>query len=183
MRIIAGQFRGRKLAAVKDAPVRPTADRAREAVFSILGGLVEDASVLDLFAGTGALGLESLSRGAARAVFVDSSRESIAIIRRNISLLGVEGQTSVLLRDALRPGALAGLPGPFDLVFADPPYRADALGRTLQNLAESGALAGGATVVAEHSALLPSPSPPPSMVLSSERRYGKSLVSFFTLVL
>ncbi|MBI5843344.1 MAG: RsmD family RNA methyltransferase [Deltaproteobacteria bacterium] len=84
MRIIAGQYRGRRLGAVKGAPVRPTADKTREAVFSILGGLVTDAAVLDLFAGTGALGLESLSRGAARAVFVDSNRESIALLRQNI---------------------------------------------------------------------------------------------------
>jgi len=183
MRIIAGQYRGRRLCAVRGAPVRPTADKTREAVFSILGGLVNDASVLDLFAGTGALGLESLSRGAARAVFVDSSRESIALLRQNIGLLGIGNEASVLLRDVLRPGALAGLPGPFDIVFADPPYKADALSRTLKNLADSGCLASGATVVAEHSALIEPPSPPSSLVLSDRRKYGKSIVSFFNHVL
>ncbi len=184
MRIIAGKFRGRRLAAVGGAPVRPTADRTREALFSILGGLVEDAAVLDIFAGTGALGLEALSRGAARAVFVDLSRESIAVIRKNIALLGVTERTQVLVRDVLRPGAfLSGLSGPFDLVFADPPYRADALARTLENLASSGVLAPGATVVVEHALSPPLPSPPPLLALSETRRYGKTLVSFFSHVI
>ena len=117
MRVVAGEHRGRRLAAPRGSGTRPTADRVREAIFSILGP-VEGLRVLDLFAGSGALGIEALSRGAASAVFVDRDRRAVAAVRANLSSLGIEA--SVVEREVaayLRAG-----PGPFDLVFADPPY-------------------------------------------------------------
>ena len=121
MRIIAGDWRGRAIEAPPGAQTRPTADRVRETLFSMLAsrlGSLEDLRVADLFAGSGALGLEALSRGAANATFVENNPKAIAVIRRNASKLGGEARASVLAASAL------GLPRsePFDLIFADPPY-------------------------------------------------------------
>lgn len=122
MRIVAGEWRGRRIKAPDDDRVRPTADRVREAWMSIIGPEIVGARVLDLFAGSGALGLESLSRGAAVAEFVESSPASLALLRGNVELLGA-GERAVIHRgDALR--FVAGLDeGAFDIAFADPPYR------------------------------------------------------------
>jgi 16S rRNA (guanine966-N2)-methyltransferase len=117
MRVVAGDFKGRRLVAPRGRDVRPTADRVREALFSILGPL-EDLRVLDLFAGSGALGIEALSRRAREVVFVDEDRHAIDAVRRNLAVLGIEAPLH--RQDAL--AFLAAGPAPFDLVFIDPPY-------------------------------------------------------------
>ena len=125
MRIVGGRFRGRTLSAPKSQAIRPTADRLREALFNILthsyGDPVEGARVLDLFAGTGALGLEALSRGAAFVLFVDDGAEARALLRGNVDALGAGGATKVYRRDATRLGPAHPME-PFSLVFLDPPY-------------------------------------------------------------
>ncbi len=118
MRVVAGTYGGRRLRAPRGTRTRPTADRVREALFSMLGDVTE-ARVLDLYAGSGALGIEALSRGAASAVFVDRDASAVAAIRRNLDDLGVAG-AEVVRRDAL--AFLSGLEPSFDLVFCDPPY-------------------------------------------------------------
>jgi 16S rRNA (guanine966-N2)-methyltransferase len=124
LRIVAGRFGGRRLEIPADSRVRPTADRVREAWFSILGASVVGARVLDLFAGSGALGLESLSRGAAHAEFVELNAASIRALKANVAALGVEELVTVHRGDALRfAGHLP--PAAFDLALADPPYTAD----------------------------------------------------------
>ena len=120
MRVVAGEFGGRRLQAPRGRATRPTADRVREALFSMLGD-VGGARVLDLYAGSGALGIEALSRGAASAVFVDSEARAAEAIRRNLDTLGASGE--VRRQDALR--FLAAARGPFELVFCDPPYDSD----------------------------------------------------------
>src|SRR5215218_2257874 len=120
MRVIAGTYGGRRLQAPPGTDTRPTADRVRESLFSILRERVHDARVLDLFAGSGALGIEALSRGAKEAVFVDSAHGAVAAIRENLEKLGIEGL--VHRRDALAWLAAAEGAQPFELVFADPPY-------------------------------------------------------------
>lgn len=120
-RIIAGEFRGRRLSVPADSRVRPTADRVREAWMSILGGRLTGATVLDLFAGSGALGLEALSRGAAHTTFVELAAPSLAAIRSNIDLLGVADRVTVHRGDAMRFVERIE-PGAFDVVLADPPY-------------------------------------------------------------
>lgn len=142
MRIIAGRFRGAHLAAPKDQVTRPTGDRVRQAIFNILehgaaGIDLEDIRVLDLFAGTGALGLEALSRGARFCLFVEESAEARGLIRRNIEALHLTGAAKVWRRDATRLGP-AGTLETFDLVFADPPY-----GKGLGELALAAARTGG----------------------------------------
>src|SRR6187431_3276632 len=124
MRIVGGRLRGRALAAPKSQAIRPTTDRLRESLFNILahayGDPVTDARVLDLFAGTGALGLEALSRGAAFTLFIDDGAEARALIRNNVEALGAGGASKVYRRDATRLGSAAPLE-PFSLTFLDPP--------------------------------------------------------------
>lgn len=123
MRIISGRFRSRKLFTPKDAETtRPIPDRVKESVFSMLRGNCEGASVLDAFAGTGAIGLEALSLGAERVVFVERDRKAAAMLEKNIEALAVQDETEIVQADALGPAALARCPKPVDLVFFDPPY-------------------------------------------------------------
>ena len=153
MRIVGGQFRGRPLAAPADEGTRPTSDRAREAVFNILAHGVTDfdlegARVLDLFAGTGALGLEALSRGAAFCLFVEQEADARALIRRNVEALGLTGVTKIFRRDATDLGP-AGRNGGFTLAFLDPPYGQGLAERALASAAEGEWLAPGAIAVIE----------------------------------
>ena len=157
MRIVGGEFRGRALIAPSGRETRPTADRLRQTIFDILahgshGERIEGARVLDLFAGTGALGLEALSRGAAFALFVEEAVAARGAIRANIEALGLTGRTRVFRRDATRLGP-AGTVAPFDLVFADPPYGKGLGERALASALAGGWLKSGALVVLEEAAL------------------------------
>jgi 16S rRNA (guanine966-N2)-methyltransferase len=157
MRVVSGKFRGLTLAAPKDARVRPTSDRVREAIFNVLahndfeiGFRLQDARVLDLFAGTGALGLEALSRGAKYVLFVDDHAESRALIRRNVESANATGATKIWRRDAAGLGPLpANAGGPFDLVFMDPPYRKGLVAGALASMREGRWLAPHGLIVAE----------------------------------
>jgi len=155
MRVVGGQFRGRALAAPKSLAIRPTADRLREAVFNILvhayGDPVTGARVLDLFAGTGALGLEAMSRGAAFALFVDDGAEARALIRENVATLGLGGATRIFRRDATKLGAAAPV-DPFALVFLDPPYRAGLAEKALASARDGGWFLSDALIVVEEAA-------------------------------
>ncbi len=182
MRIIAGQHRGARLASVgagdPAAHLRPTPDRVREAIFSILasrpgGDPVPGARVLDLFAGTGALGLEALSRGAARAAFVDDGAAARALLRRNIEILRAQGTTDVWRRDATRLGQNRG--APYGLVFLDPPYGQGLGALALASARAGGWLAPGATVVWEESA---EQDPPEGFLRTDARRWGDTWVTF-----
>jgi len=141
MRIVGGEFRGRPLATPETAAIRPTSDRLRQALFDILAHTHdvpgEGTRVLDLFAGTGALGIEALSRGATSALFVDDRVEARGLLRRNVESLGLTGRTRIFRRDATRLGP-AGTVSPFGLIFADPPY-----GKGLGEAALAAARAGG----------------------------------------
>ena len=152
MRIIGGEFRGRALAAPRGMAIRPTSDRLRETVFNILAhshGLPRpETRVLDLFAGTGALGLEALSRGAAQALFVEGGAEARALIRRNIEALGLTGRARIFRRDATRLGDASTM-APFGLVFCDPPYRKGLGEQALASAAAGGWLAPDALCVLE----------------------------------
>ncbi|MFN3969797.1 MAG: 16S rRNA (guanine(966)-N(2))-methyltransferase RsmD [Gemmobacter sp.] len=181
MRIIGGRFRGTHLAPVgagdPAAHLRPTSDRVREAVFNLLENSLrlplEGLRVLDLFAGTGALGLEALSRGAARVVFVDDGAAARAILRRNIEILRAMGQTDVWRRDATRLGPNRG-PG-FDLMFLDPPYGRGLGEAALASAQAGGWLAPGAVVVWEEGSV---PILPPGLDLLDQRRYGDTVLTF-----
>src|SRR6516165_6111950 len=155
MRIVGGRLGGRTLAAPKSQGVRPTSDRLREAVFNILahryGDPVAGARVLDLFAGTGALGIEAMSRGAAFALFIDDGAEARALLRQNVEALGLGGVTRIFRRDATRLGAVHPN-APFRLAFVDPPYRKGLAEASLASLRDGGWLTPDALVVVEEAA-------------------------------
>lgn len=180
MRIVGGRFKGRGLAAPRTMAVRPTSDRLRETLFNVLahayGDPVDGARVLDLFAGTGALGLEALSRGAAYALFVDESSEGRGLLRDNVDRLGVAGITKVFRRDATRLGP-AHPNAPFSLAFCDPPYGKDLAPRALASALAGGWLVPGALVVVEESAGTPVPLPE-GFTLEEARDYGDTQILF-----
>ncbi len=182
MRIVAGAHRGRRLRA-PDAGTRPTADRVREAVFNILahgvaGAEIDGAAVLDVFAGSGALGLEALSRGAAHATFMDDDRAALACVRANVKALGVAPHATLLDADATRPPPppLAAR-APCALIFLDPPYGSGLAAPALAALADKGWIAGGAVCVAEVAAREDLAAPAGFEVLD-ERTYGAARVVF-----
>lgn len=180
MRIVAGRFRGHRLTAPFGPDTRPTSDRLREAIFNILShgkDRLEGARVLDLFAGTGAMGLEALSRGAQFALFVEQATAARGAIRANIETLGLTGQTRLFRRDATRLGALpANAGGSFDLVFVDPPYRHGLAERALASAEQGGWLAPGAVVVIE-SASNETLALAPSLTVEQTRHYGDTTIT------
>jgi 16S rRNA (guanine966-N2)-methyltransferase len=187
VRITGGQFRGRTLAAPPDARVRPTSDKVRQAIFNILqhndfgtGFTLEGARVCDLFAGTGALGIEALSHGAAFALLVDDSAESRGLIRNNVEALRLTGVTKIWRRDATDLGPMAaGSGGPFELAFLDPPYRKDLVPRALAALRDGRWLTPNAVIVCEiaEDETIPVVE---SFHLESERAYGDTRILFLT---
>ncbi|MFT3986038.1 16S rRNA (guanine(966)-N(2))-methyltransferase RsmD [Aestuariivirga sp.] len=182
MRIVGGTFKGRTLAAPSDQSTRPTSDRVREAMFNILShgidGLTPDgARVMDLFAGTGALGLEALSRGARFCQFVDEGTEARGLVRRNADALGVIGQVKIWRRDATKLGPCAPQT-PFDLVFCDPPYGKGLGEGALASLVEGQWLSSGAVVVLEEKADA-QVSDVAGLTLIDTRIYGDTQVRFY----
>jgi 16S rRNA (guanine966-N2)-methyltransferase len=182
MRIVAGKFRGKQLNSPSDDSVRPTADRVRESMFNILasqlGPVFDGIRVLDLFAGTGALGLEALSRGASHVTFVETGAEGRGLIRDHIQDFGVAGITKLLRHDATDLGK-PGTFGQFDLVFLDPPYGRGLGEAALAHIAANGWLAPGATLVFEESVdaevMIPE-----GFTLDDRREYGSAAVHFLT---
>jgi 16S rRNA (guanine(966)-N(2))-methyltransferase RsmD len=151
MRIIAGEFKGRQLSTVRDLSIRPTTDRAKQAIFDILSNRIDfnRIEVLDLFAGSGSLGLEALSRGARRVVFVENSRKSLAVLMKNIASLGCGERVEVRQSDVF--WFLRNTTRSFDLVFVDPPYALETIGTLPAALYGSAATRAGTLVVMEHS--------------------------------
>ncbi len=182
MRVIAGSARGRRLAVPPGRAVRPTPDRVREALFSRLAARVEGAAVLDLYAGSGALAVEALSRGAGHAVLVERDRRSADVAAANLERAGVAPRARVARIDAAR---FAAEPrgGPFDLVLVDPPYATplSAVYARLADLQRAGALAPDATVVVERDKRDPDLDLPPPEFLASEavRTYGDTVLVYF----
>jgi 16S rRNA (guanine966-N2)-methyltransferase len=187
MRIIAGKHKGRRIELGKELgpDIRPTSDFAREAIFNILthgkhglnGHTFDDKRVLDLFCGTGAFGLEALSRGAAHVTFIDQSREAIATARHNAQRIGEEAQVDFVLANATR---LSKARAPFDLIFLDPPYFSKLIPPTLESLHGGGWLAQDGTVVIEHDAKEVIPLPE-SFTKVDERKYGRAVVELLKL--
>jgi 16S rRNA (guanine966-N2)-methyltransferase len=180
MRIVGGRFGGRPLATPTGAVVRPTSDRVREAIFNILAhGIpdfaLDDARVLDLFAGSGALGLEALSRGADHLTCIENSATARSALRANAKTLGETARVTVVQADATKPPTPAG--PPCRLVLMDPPYRSGLAAPALAALAERGWLAAGAICVAEISAA-EALEPPAGFTPLDERRYGKARLVF-----
>lgn len=177
MRIIAGSLGGRRLKTPAGSHTRPTSDRVREAIFSILGPPRPQTRVLDLFAGAGSLGLEALSRGAASVDFIDSNSASVRVLRENITSLGVAASSRIHQSDVVR--YLPRLSGQFDWIFLDPPYRAALAEQTLGLLGTGAVLSDDAIVLAEHDRRNEPASRHGCLIRTDQRRYGDTTISFY----
>ncbi len=181
MRIIAGTHKGRTLYGPKSHDIRPAIDKVKGAIFNILYD-VSGKKVLDLFAGTGSVGLEALSRGAAHAVFVDYGAEALGLIRKNIELCKLESRSSIIKHKLPQGlGRILQRFAPFDLIFVDPPYDQDLVNLTLEKIISSHLLAPEGTILVEHS--------PREMIgeiaglrLADQRKYGQTVISFLELM-
>jgi len=184
MRVISGSLRGKKLHSFKGTDIRPTSDRTREAVFNIISDRIEGAHVLDLFAGSGAMGIEALSRQAAAATFVDKAPAAIALIRKNIRACGLGAKTRIIQWDIKRNLAcLDTSQPPFDLIFLDPPYGQNLADPALSHLLTIGIMAADTCLVLEHAGSEGLSLNRNHLQLSDQRRYGKTLVSFLSYML
>ena len=180
MRVIAGKAKGRKLQAVPGPGTRPMTDRAKSALFSILGDDVRDASFLDLFAGTGQVGIEALSRGAARAVFVELQHAALRVIHSNLALTGLAGQAKVVRDDVFH--YLAAPSQPFNYVYIAPPQYRGLWVQTLQSLdALPGWLAGDGWAIAQINPVEYEPVTLNNLTLFDQRKYGSVLLCFYML--
>jgi 16S rRNA (guanine966-N2)-methyltransferase len=183
MRIISGSARGKKLAGFSGTRIRPTSDRVREALFSILfshlGGF-EGKTVLDLFAGTGALGLEALSRGARSAVMVDQGAQAARLITTNAKNCNLQEKAILIRGDVLKKLPELAAKGPFDLIFLDPPYGLGLVEKVLTSIADLGLLARGGLVCAEAGARDSLPDKSGNLDCIARRRYGSTMIGLFS---
>jgi 16S rRNA (guanine966-N2)-methyltransferase len=179
MRIIAGSFKGRKLLSPKGSRTRPTSDRVREAIFSIVGDLVSGAAVLDLYAGTGAMGLEALSRGARKAVFVESDTAALTCLNTNIGSCGCRDRSRVIGQSVISYLGKAAFEDGFELMFADPPYRSDLGTLTLMAISKHAKPLKRCLIILEHAPGFPPEPVPGNMNRIDTRKYGNAGVTFF----
>ncbi|MCK4839586.1 MAG: 16S rRNA (guanine(966)-N(2))-methyltransferase RsmD [Desulfobulbaceae bacterium] len=186
MRIISGTARGRRLFTPSRgggiSPIRPTADRVRESLFNILGDRGAGDVTLDLFAGTGALGLEALSRGCQRAVFVDTSSDAIRLVKKNLDICGFSNRATILRRDLLKaPSFLRKIMpgGGFDLIFVDPPYRRGLSVEIIRYIGKFGLLSKDGLLVAEEASDIELPDDIDCLQKSDRRVYGDTAICFY----
>lgn len=180
MRVIGGQAKGRRLKTLKGRSLRPTSDRVKEALFNILPHNLSGYKVLDLFAGTGNLSVEALSRGGAEAIMVDSSRAAAKAIKENLRALGLDHKSKVWTTPVLQSIRLLSRDGEaFDIIFLDPPYEKGLVGQTLRAIAQGGLLREEGVLVTEHSVREKLENAYGPLILQDQRRYGTTLLSFF----
>ena len=181
MRIIGGKYRGRIIKMPKGISVRPTQDRVREAIFNIIREIIPESRILDLYAGSGAFGIEALSRGAKEAIFVDNSLSCIKTIRSNLSILDENNTSSQVLKiDALKAiSRLGEEKGKFDIIFLDPPYHKDIAKNTLIKLDACDILSQRSFVIAEHFKKDTVPEELGNMNLFRTKKYGDTIISFY----
>jgi len=178
LRIITGELKGKKLFSIKGQTTRPTSDKLRETIFNILAHRLIGAFVLDLFAGTGALGIEAISRGALFSYFIDNKKEAVAIINKNIKSCKFEDRSSIIQWDIKKSlKCIEMLKNKFDLVFMDPPCNAGLIKPALINLQQSGTLQAGASVVIEHALYEPIPDDLKEFKISDKRKYRRTFLS------
>ncbi|MGA9116299.1 MAG: 16S rRNA (guanine(966)-N(2))-methyltransferase RsmD [Bacteroidota bacterium] len=179
MQVIAGRFRGRALEGLPDRSVRPATARVRQAVFDVLAGRMEfgGKTVLDLFAGTGSLGIEAISRGAAQAVFVERHRAALRVIERNLARLGCREQAEVWDADAME--FMERAQADYDLVFADPPYRFDRTSDIPSIAFRRGLVRTGGYLLIEHTPDVRFPEPIPGGGIHTSRKFGRTIVTIF----
>ena len=177
--IIGGELKCRKLLTVRGIKTRPTADRVRESIFNILGDSVRGARVLDLYAGTGAMGIEALSRGAESVLFADDHKAALTALEKNIKTCSLQSRANTIKWNVFNNlNIIRSYRPAFNLVFLDPPYNKNMIQPTLSNLDMIRCLENNSRLALEHSPLEPIPENLPAFKISDQRRYGKTLVSF-----
>lgn len=178
LRIIGGALKRKKINSVEGMHTRPTSDRVRESIFNILFDRTRGRRVLDLFAGTGAMGIEALSRGASSCTFMDNSRDALSVLKKNIESLNLKNQATIIPWDIRKNlFCVNDFKAFFDLVFMDPPYHSDLILPTLDHMKTSSVLKNEAIIVVEHAMDEPLPSDIPGYIKIDERRYGKTGIS------
>jgi 16S rRNA (guanine(966)-N(2))-methyltransferase RsmD len=181
MRVISGTSKGRKLVTPRSQSVRPTSDRVKESIFNILREEIEGKRVLDLFAGTGNLGIEALSRGAEKTIFVEKGRQALRLIQRNLNQFGLEDQSEIIPKDVNRAiGILKQRGESFDVIFMDPPYEKGLIEKTLMKLNSHPIYCGDSLLVIEHNRREPLPNHVEGWNLIRQQRIGDTLISFLT---
>jgi 16S rRNA (guanine966-N2)-methyltransferase len=179
MRIITGTLKGRRLVTPKGMSLRPTSDRVKESMFNILGVEIKDKTILDLFSGTGNLGIEALSRGAKRVIFVEKNREAIRLIQRNLFACQMEDRSELLLKEVHQAiGFLKGKGERFDLIFMDPPYEKGLIRKTMEVLGTVKIYHEDSILVIEHNRREPLSDISDSWNLLRQRRIGETVLSF-----
>ncbi|NPV52127.1 MAG: 16S rRNA (guanine(966)-N(2))-methyltransferase RsmD [Firmicutes bacterium] len=180
MRVISGIARGRRLKSLRGLATRPTADRVKESLFDILGFRVIDASILDLYAGTGGVGIEALSRGSRHAVFIDDNPQAIAVIRDNLELVGFEDRAEVYRNDAFKALEILSRRGcRFDIIFIDPPYAMRVGGEVIGAVGRLGLMEVCGTAVLEHSRYEEVPIEISGLKIIRAERFGDTMLSFY----
>ncbi|HET6465537.1 MAG TPA: 16S rRNA (guanine(966)-N(2))-methyltransferase RsmD [Nitrospiria bacterium] len=177
MRVIAGEAKGRRLKSPRGTETRPTSDKVKEALFSILGNRIVDARLLDLFAGTGAIGIEALSRGAARVEFVESDRAMADILEKNLTACGFHGRAEIHRTDAFK--FLKQAHGPYDLIFADPPYHAWHLKKLLPAVERGDMISQGGLLIVEHFRKIALPDPVGNLRIVRSYEYGDTVLTLY----
>lgn len=180
MRIIAGEAKGKPLKSIPGKATRPTSDRVKESVFSIIQPLLIDSRILDLFAGTGSLGFEALSRGADKVIFVENSREAIKVIKENSGALGYGNMIQIIKKDAVRALTELAKHGIlFDIIFMDPPYGKGYEELVLAKISQAELLHNNGIIVVEHEATLLPPNRVETLYCFDRRKYGGTGISFY----
>jgi len=181
VRVIGGSLKGRRLAAVRSSRVRPTTDKVREAIFAIMTSCLNGGTVLDLFAGTGSLGIEAVSRGMDRVVFIENDSQALLILKKNIHQCDLDEQAEIISLPVSRGlRLLVQRRESFHLIFLDPPYGEHSAGETLTEIGETKLVAPDGFVIAEHSHKETVAEYYGSLVLDDQRRYGQTRISFFS---
>jgi 16S rRNA (guanine(966)-N(2))-methyltransferase RsmD len=180
VRVIGGKIKGRKIKTCRGKFLRPTSEKIREAIFNIISPFLTDGLVLDLFAGTGSLGIEALSRGMGRAVFIENNTRVISILKENIISCQLENQAEVIVLPVTKGlKILRSRKEKFKLIFLDPPYLSNLAGRTILEISEANILEKDGLVIVEHSSREDIKSNYGNLIMFDQRQYGQTLVSFF----
>ncbi len=177
MRIITGDLKGRRLFSPNDKNIRPTSDKVKESIFNMIAEYTEDAVAVDLFCGTGNIGLEAISRGAKRVYFIDKSRESIVLTKKNVAHCKVEDQAILISSDYER--GLTAIKEKVDIIFLDPPYKAGFLANCIVKIDELELLSRSGIIVCEHGHDEKLPDTMASLIKLREKRYGKSIIDIY----
>ncbi len=181
MRVISGASKGHRLFAPKGSLIRPTLDRVKEAIFNIIGNEIRDINFLDLFAGTGSIGIEALSRGASTTVFVEQNSRNVSIIYRNLKSTGFDNDKAMVFRKNVFSALKSLDKRRFEYIFLDPPYNKDYVMKTVNSIADNQLLKMGGIVIAEHGKDEIIHESTDRIILTMQRAYGDTIISFFRL--